>query len=191
MVEIRWHGRGGQGAKTASQLLALAQMRAGLEVQAFPEYGPERTGAPMRAYNRADRRPIRRHDGVTRPDVAVVLDDSLLGEEAVAAGLGPGGLLLVNTRLGEEAVRRATGHTGPVACLDADGMGRAHGARYANPVLVGALAAHLGDVPLEELLAAASELWGGRLSGQALAANQAAAAAGFAWAEGRRWAWAG
>ena len=77
MKEIRWHARAGQGAKSASQLLAVALLRSGKSVQAFPEYGPERRGAPLRAFTRYDDRPIRRHDAMTTPDVVVVLEPSL------------------------------------------------------------------------------------------------------------------
>jgi pyruvate ferredoxin oxidoreductase gamma subunit len=94
--EIRWHARAGQGAKTASQLLASAALREGRSVQAFPEYGPERRGAPLRAYTRIDEKPIRRHDSITRPDVVVVLEPSLLREVDVTEGLTEGGLVLVN-----------------------------------------------------------------------------------------------
>jgi pyruvate ferredoxin oxidoreductase gamma subunit len=80
LVEIRWHARAGQGAKTAAQVLALAFMRSGSYAQAFPEYGPERRGAPLRAFTRASSEPIRRHDSVTQPDVAVVLEPSLTDE---------------------------------------------------------------------------------------------------------------
>ena len=91
MIEIRWHARAGQGAKTAAQLLAEAMLRSGKSVQAFPEYGPERRGAPMRAYTRIDGRPIRRHDSVTHPDVVVVLDPSLVHEADVTEGLWTAG----------------------------------------------------------------------------------------------------
>ena len=87
MIEIRWHGRAGQGAKTASLLLASAAMADGRDVQAFPEYGPERSGAPMRAYTRIDTRKIRRRYGITEPDVVVVLDESLLQEATRREGL--------------------------------------------------------------------------------------------------------
>ena len=80
LTEIRWHARAGQGAKTAAQALALALLRSGKSVQAFPEYGPERRGAPLRAYTRFSDGPIRRHDGVTDPDVVVVLEPSLVHE---------------------------------------------------------------------------------------------------------------
>ncbi|MBC7222592.1 2-oxoacid:acceptor oxidoreductase family protein, partial [Candidatus Bipolaricaulota bacterium] len=81
MKEIRWHGRGGQGAKTVSQILAQINLREGKFVQAFPEFGPERSGAPMRAYNRISDTEILVHSGVYEPDVVVVLDESLLDSE--------------------------------------------------------------------------------------------------------------
>ena len=83
MKEIRWHARAGQGAKTASHLLAVALLHAGKSVQAFPEYGPERRGAPMRAYTRFDDRPIRRHDSIEEPDAVVVLEPSLIDDPNV------------------------------------------------------------------------------------------------------------
>ncbi|MGZ4354478.1 MAG: 2-oxoacid:acceptor oxidoreductase family protein, partial [Gaiellaceae bacterium] len=101
MKEIRWHARAGQGAKTASQLYAVALLQAGKSVQAFPEYGPERRGAPMRAFTRVDDRPIRRHDAVTEPDAVVVLEPSLLKDVNVREGLKPGGLVLVNGEGGD------------------------------------------------------------------------------------------
>ena len=88
LTEIRWHARAGQGAKTAAQVLALALMRSGKNVQAFPEYGPERRGAPLRAFTRTSTRPIRRHDSVTEPDLVVVLEPTLVHESDVAEGLG-------------------------------------------------------------------------------------------------------
>ena len=89
LTEIRWHARAGQGAKTAAQILALALLRTGKGVQAFPEYGPERRGAPLRAFTRVADRPIRRHDSVTDPDVVVVLEPSLVHEAGVTDGLEP------------------------------------------------------------------------------------------------------
>ena len=103
LTEIRWHARAGQGAKTAAQILALALLREGRGVQAFPEYGPERRGAPLRAYTRVADRRIRRHDAITEPDVVVVLEPSLVHDADVAAGLQPGGYVLFN---GEQAPDR-------------------------------------------------------------------------------------
>jgi Pyruvate/2-oxoacid:ferredoxin oxidoreductase gamma subunit len=80
VIEVRWHARAGQGAKTAAHVLAMGFLRSGSYAQAFPEYGPERRGAPLRAFTRASEKPIRRHDSITDPDVIVVLDPSLLDE---------------------------------------------------------------------------------------------------------------
>ena len=87
MIEIRWHGRGGQGAKTASLLLADVAFNTGKYIQGFPEYGPERMGAPITAYNRIDDEPIRIHSNIYEPDYVVVVDDSLLEAVDVTAGL--------------------------------------------------------------------------------------------------------
>ncbi len=97
MNEIRWHGRGGQGAKTASQILAQINLREGKFVQSFPEFGPERSGAPMRAYNRISDEEIRVHSAVYSPDIAVVVDETLLEAERPWEGLPDGGTLVVNS----------------------------------------------------------------------------------------------
>jgi pyruvate ferredoxin oxidoreductase gamma subunit len=154
--EIRWHARAGQGAKTASQLYANAALRAGKCVQAFPEYGPERRGAPLRAFTRVDDRPIRRHDSVTEPDVVVVLEPSLLHEVDVADGLAPGGVVLVNT---DEPPERGSA---PVLAVPATRLASAHGSSFANLVMVGALAATLGEPDGEVVADAAVELLGGK-----------------------------
>jgi pyruvate ferredoxin oxidoreductase gamma subunit len=146
VIEIRWHGRAGQGAKTASQLLAAASMAAGKNVQAFPEYGPERSGAPMRAYTRIGDEKIRRRYGVTEPDVVVVLDESLLREAAAAEGLRDGGVLIVNS---EHELEGAI-------CVPATKIA-AQGAGYVNVVMLGAVAAALHEPSLDALLAAAAK----------------------------------
>ena len=97
MIEIRWHGRGGQGAKTASQLLADAAFMAGKYVQSFPEYGPERSGAPITAYNRIsdERCPV--HSNIYEPDYVVVVDETLLTSVDVTAGLSEDGAIIINS----------------------------------------------------------------------------------------------
>ena len=94
MIEIRWHGRGGQGAKTAAQFLAEAALDIGKYIQAFPEYGPERAGAPIRTYNRISTQPINLHCSVTSPGYVVVIDPTLLSPKIVE-GLSEKGILLV------------------------------------------------------------------------------------------------
>jgi len=97
LIEIRWHGRGGQGAKTASLLLADAAFNTGKYIQGFPEYGPERMGAPITAYNRISNAPIRIHSNIYEPDYVVVVDDSLLESVDVTAGLKEDGAIIINT----------------------------------------------------------------------------------------------
>jgi len=148
LKEIRWHARAGQGAKTAAQLYATALLRAGHYAQAFPEYGPERRGAPLRAYTRIDERPIRRHDSVAHPDVVVVLEPTLVGEVDVLEGLAPDGVVLVNADTIPAGLDGAD-----VRCIPG-GSGR-----FVNLALAGALAALLGD-PVEAIVDAAVELLG-------------------------------
>ncbi|MDR0401600.1 MAG: 2-oxoacid:acceptor oxidoreductase family protein [Endomicrobium sp.] len=99
MIEIRWHGRGGQGAKTASLLFAEMAMSTGMYVQAFPEYGPERMGAPVQSFNRISENPILIHSGIKNPDYVVVLDFSLLNSVSVTSGMNEGSKIIVNTFL--------------------------------------------------------------------------------------------
>jgi pyruvate ferredoxin oxidoreductase gamma subunit len=97
ILEIRWHGRGGQGAKTAAQLLAEAAAAAGKFIQGFPEYGPERMGAPVQAFTRISDRPIELHCHVTEPRIVVVLDPTLIRHGDVTSGMPPDGMILINT----------------------------------------------------------------------------------------------
>lgn len=159
VTEIRWHARAGQGAKTAAQVLALALMRSGKSVQAFPEYGPERRGAPLRAYTRTSDAPIRRHDAVTSPDLVVVLEPSILHETDVVDGLEPEGRVLVNAR--EEPPELAGRN---VTCVPAGELAAAHGSAFANLVMLGAVAAALGEPPLESLQDAVAEQLGRKIS---------------------------
>jgi pyruvate ferredoxin oxidoreductase gamma subunit len=152
VTEIRWHARAGQGAKTAAQVLALALMRSGKSVQAFPEYGPERRGAPLRAFTRTSDSPIRRHDSVTNPDLVVVLEPSILHETDVTEGLAAGGRVLVNAPETPPALAGLN-----VTCVPA-------GSGFANLVMLGAVAATLGEPPLEDLEEAAAEELGRKIS---------------------------
>lgn len=104
--EIRWHGRGGQGAWTASELLARAAILEGRYIQSFPEFGPERMGAPVTAFTRISDEPINLHCNIYEPDVAVVLDPTLLEVVAVTSGLREDGVLLVNSRESPGEIRR-------------------------------------------------------------------------------------
>ena len=120
LIEIRWHGRGGQGAKTASLLLADAAFNTGKYIQGFPEYGPERMGAPITAYNCIGNTPIRIHSNIYEPDYVVVVDDSLLEAVDVTAGLKPDGAIVINTtKNGNELKPLLNGYTGDVYTIDA------------------------------------------------------------------------
>ena len=120
LIEIRWHGRGGQGAKTASLLLADAAFNTGKYIQGFPEYGPERMGAPITAYNRISDSPITVHSNIYEPDFVVVVDDTLLESVDVTAGLKPDGAIIINsTKDGEELRKHLKGYTGDVYRIDA------------------------------------------------------------------------
>ena len=120
MIEIRWHGRGGQGAKTASLLLADAAFNTGKYIQGFPEYGPERMGAPITAYNRISDTPIRIHSNVYEPDYVVVVDDSLLESVDVTKGLKENGSILINTEKGIDSIRSVlNGYNGEIYTINA------------------------------------------------------------------------
>lgn len=106
LQEIRWHGRGGQGSMTASDLIAKAAVFEGKYVQSFPEFGPERMGAPLRAFTRVSKRPIKLHCAIYKPDVVVVLDPTLLKTIDVEEGLSEEGTLLLNTRESQIELRR-------------------------------------------------------------------------------------
>ncbi|MCX7749097.1 MAG: 2-oxoacid:acceptor oxidoreductase family protein [Clostridia bacterium] len=120
VVEIRWHGRGGQGAKTASLLLADAAFNTGKYIQGFPEYGPERMGAPITAYNRISDERLTIHSNIYEPEYVVVVDDTLISAVDVTAGLKEDGAIIINTTKSPEEVRPLLkGYKGKVCTIDA------------------------------------------------------------------------
>lgn len=120
LIEIRWHGRGGQGAKTASLLLADAAFNTGKYIQGFPEYGPERMGAPITAYNRISDKPITIHSNIYEPDYVVVVDDTLLETVPVTSGLKNTGAIIINTTKNAEEIKGLLkGYEGKVYKIDA------------------------------------------------------------------------
>lgn len=128
IVEIRWHGRGGQGAKTASLLLADAAFNTGKFVQGFPEYGPERMGAPITAYNRISTERSTVHSNIYEPDYVVVVDETLLASVDVTAGLKAEGAIVINSGKEPEDLRpRLKGYPGRVCAIDAGDEGRGTG----------------------------------------------------------------
>lgn len=120
LIEIRWHGRGGQGAKTASLLLADAAFNTGKYIQGFPEYGPERMGAPITAYNRISDKPITIHSNIYEPNYVVVVDDTLLESVPVTAGLKKEGAIVINTTKSPEYLKeKLNGYSGSIYTIDA------------------------------------------------------------------------
>lgn len=120
VIEIRWHGRGGQGAKTASLLLADAAFNTGKFVQGFPEYGPERMGAPITAYNRISNERINIHSNIYEPDYVVVVDETLIDSVEVTKGLKENGAIIVNTEKNPTEIKqKLNGYNGKVCTIDA------------------------------------------------------------------------
>jgi pyruvate ferredoxin oxidoreductase gamma subunit len=176
---VRIHGRGGQGAVTAAELLSVAAFDEGLHAQAFPTFGSERTGAPVVSFCRIDTRPIRSHEPVAEPDALVVQDPTLLHQVDVFAGLKPDGFLVVNTsttldQLGlSEVVDRLTPEH--VVAVPATDLAREHlGRPLPNAPLLGALAALTGQVSLSSVTDAIRDRFPGQVGeGNAHAAEAA------------------
>ena len=130
VVEIRWHGRGGQGAKTASLLLADSAFNTGMYVQGFPEYGPERMGAPITAYNRISKERVRVHSNIYDPQFVVVVDETLLEAVDVTKGLKEDGAIIINSAKTADEIRPLLkGYQGRVVIVDArrisvEGLGK-------------------------------------------------------------------
>ena len=125
LIEIRWHGRGGQGAKTASLLLADAAFNTGKYIQGFPEYGPERMGAPITAYNRISNTPITIHSNIYEPDYVVVVDDTLLESVNVTAGLKETGAIVINTTKDNEYLKeKLSSYKGDIYKISIEALGK-------------------------------------------------------------------
>lgn len=154
MLEIRWHGRGGQGAKTAALLLADVAFHTGKYVQGFPEYGPERMGAPITAYNRVDDAPIRIHSNIYAPDYVAVVDETLLEAVDVTLGLKPEGAIVINSAKPAEELRSLLkGYAGKVYTVDARAISVAALGRYfPNTPMLAAIVKVCGLMEEEEFL---------------------------------------
>ena len=158
MVEIRWHARGGQGAKTAAMFVAQAVLAKGKYGQGFPEYGPERRGAPMRGFTRIGDEPIRRHCGIENPGIVIVLDPSLLDSTAagVTAGTDEHTVFLINTALSPAEIKKKLGVAGAkVYTVDATKIALdTFGKPIPNMPMTGALLAAVPIMELDELTVA-------------------------------------
>ena len=153
-LEIRWHGRGGQGAKTAALLLADVAFKTGAYVQGFPEYGPERMGAPITAYNRISQNEIRVHSNIYTPDLVVVVDETLLESVDVTAGLKEDGAIIINTeRSIEEILPLLNGYKGRVFTIDARTISvEALGKYFPNSPMLAAAVAVSGVMEWEQFI---------------------------------------
>lgn len=154
MIEIRFHGRGGQGAVTGANILAIAASKEGKDVQAFPYFGVERRGAPVTAFTKIDDRPVRIKSQIYEPDFVVVLDASLLKTVNVTQGLKNGGVVLINTDKKPENIK---GVKGKIATVDATAIAVKHGlgskeAPIVNTAILGAFARASGIVKLESIV---------------------------------------
>lgn len=168
MYEVRVHGRGGQGAVTAAELLSVAAFHAGQRAQAFPSFGSERTGAPVAAFCRIDDRPIRLREPVLEPDALIVLDPTLLVLAEVFRGLGPSAVVLVNTP--RDAGELPLPEGGTAVTVDATAIARRHlGRPLPNGVMLGAFAGVTGRISIEGVQQALRERFPGTL-GEANAA---------------------
>ena len=153
-LEIRWHGRGGQGAKTAALLLADVAFKTGQYVQGFPEYGPERMGAPITAYNRISKDVIRVHSNIYTPDLVVVVDETLLNSVNVTAGLKEEGAIIVNSAKNAEEIKPfLNGYQGKVFTVDARRISvETLGKYFPNSPMLAAAVAVSGVMSQDEFL---------------------------------------
>jgi len=155
LIEIRWHGRGGQGAKTAALLLADAALASGKYIQAFPEYGPERMGAPVASFNRLSSKPILLHSGVTNPDVVIVLDPTLIDTVDVTEGMPENGVIIINTDKPPAEVKKGLNVAGgiKVFTVDASTISKETiGREIPNTPMLGALIKATGILDFKEMM---------------------------------------
>jgi 2-oxoacid:acceptor oxidoreductase gamma subunit (pyruvate/2-ketoisovalerate family) len=162
MIEIRFHGRGGQGAVKASDMLAMAAFNEGKEVQAFPFFGVERRGAPVTAFTRISDDEIRIHCYIYEPDVLVVLDPTLIGAVPLTDGLKPGGRIIINSERSPEEFSFPDAEEPIVYTVDCSSIAMSHGlgtkaAPIVNTAILGAVAKATGLVSIESLTKAIKE----------------------------------
>jgi 2-oxoacid:acceptor oxidoreductase gamma subunit (pyruvate/2-ketoisovalerate family) len=166
LKEFRWHGRGGQGAWTASELLARAAINEGKYIQSFPEFGPERMGAPVKAYTRISDEPIRLHCAVYNPTLAAVMDPTLLATVPVTKGLGEKGILIVNTPKEPKQIKEELKMTeGTVWTVSATDLAmRILGRPITNTAMLGAVARATEVVKMESIEKAVKDRFPGPLA---------------------------
>lgn len=172
IVEIRIHGRGGQGAKTAGQLIAESALDKGKYVQTFPEYGPERKGAPMKTYVRISDNPIKTCAPVTEPDIVIVIDPTIIGHVDVTSGIDKDGFLIVNSKKDPGEIRKETGFRGRVNTVDATGISIKHlKTDIPNTPMLGALIKTCNVIELEALISRVKEMFIAKIGEERTNAN--------------------
>ncbi len=181
-IEIRWHGRGGQGTVTAAKVLADACLSGGKNVQAFPEYGPERAGAPLRAYNRISSKPLRMHCPVTNPGIVCIVDATLLDSIDVKEGTTDDAVFIVNSSKGPEGIRKRMNLKGSqkVFVVDASKIAlETIGRPLPNSCMLGALSKATGIVGIDTLLEDVKGSFGSKFSEKIITANLEATRRGY------------
>ena len=173
MTEIRWHGRGGQGAKTAAFLLAESLIEQGKYAQGFPDYAPERMGAPIRGYNRISDEPVRLHCDVKHPGIVVVLDPTLIDVGGITDGLLPEGIVLVNTPEPPDVMRQRLGlKGGSVYTIDATGIAMKEiGRSIPNSPMVGALLKVTALADMDSMASIVAKKFEGKFNRQMIDGN--------------------
>ena len=152
MIEMRFHGRGGQGAVTSAELVAQAAINSGKYATAFPSFGPERRGAPVVAFARMDDKPVRLRSKIYNPDVVIVLDPSLLDIANPVEGLRKDGILIINSSQDAETLRKRLSYSGRIAVVDASHIAKeVIGLPITNTTMVGALVKGTNMLPVEAL----------------------------------------
>ena len=181
--EVRWHGRAQQGVVTAAKVLAETAMKAGKNVQAFPEFGPERMGAPVKAYNRVSDNPIRVHGQVTEPRFVLIADPTLIGVVPVTSGTPEDAIFLVNTTKSPEALRTELGLDGSKAkvyTVDADHISlSAIGRVMPNTPMLGSVAKITDLIGIEPLIEGFKDNYSKKYSSKVIEGNQVAMQRGF------------
>jgi pyruvate ferredoxin oxidoreductase gamma subunit len=175
LTEIRWHGRAGQGIVTAGELLAESALKTDMYFQAFPDYGPERMGAPIKSYTRISDEPIDVHYQILSPEVVVVVNPNLLGVVDVTEGLAEDGVVIVNSPRSPEAIRAALGLEGTkvrVFTVDATGIALETLKRdIPATIMLGAIIRASGLVDLDGTVEVVKEKLGEKLRGEIVDAN--------------------
>lgn len=157
MIQVVFQGLGGQGAKSAAEILAEAAFFEGKEIQAFPEFGPERRGTPIKAYVRISDKKITTHEPITRPDYTIIIDSGLAVKERMA------GICIINSAQTAESIRKQTGYKGEMHILDASSI-----INFANLPMLAAFVKVSGAVKLESVLKQTEELFGPKMGAEKL-----------------------